>query len=102
MNYYDLQTRVRLSIEFVDVDTNLPVDPQDVFLYVEDPDGVETKYGYQASEVQKVGDGMYQYDIDLTKSGRWNYQYQGVGGAEVASSVTPIQVRETSIDMIEP
>lgn len=100
MNYYDIKTRVRISIEFIDIESDLPVDPQDVFLYVQDPNGTETKYGYQASEVQKVGDGMYQYDLDLNQSGRWTYQYQGIGGAEVSSSPMPIQVRETSIEMI--
>jgi hypothetical protein len=91
---YELDTLVQLNANFVVYGTATPIDPTDINVFVQSPDGVITVYTYPEA-VGRTNVGVYFYQLILTQVGRWRYKWQGIGAAEVSSPDTDMLVNRT-------
>ena len=95
---YQVGDLSQLNASFVLYGTTTPIDPTAVSLFVRAPDGTITEYAYPAGIV-KVSVGVYYYQLLLTESGIWRYQWQGTGAAQVSSPVVTISVDKTPFSL---
>ncbi len=74
---YPLGTVVTVFGEW-DVD-DIPTDPTNVSLWVQDPDGEETEYVHPAAPIVKTSAGRYEADLSPDRGGLWKYRWEGDG-----------------------
>jgi hypothetical protein len=79
INTYDIGDVAVVQGEFK-THAGVNADPTTVTCVITDPDGTVTT----TTSVTKVADGVYTYDVDVTKSGVWKYHFAGTGGIKAA------------------
>ncbi len=72
---------VRLRAVFAVLNVN--TDPSTITLQVQSPSGMTTSYTYAGAQVTKEGTGIYYYNLSVSESGWWVYQWTGTGTVEV-------------------
>lgn len=95
---YDLRTKgnvARIDVEFTLFGTSTYVDPDAVYLTVEDPDGVETVYQFGVdSEITKTDTGKYRGAFPLDAAGMWTWCWWSTGSGQAATSNGQIKVED--------
>ena len=76
-NEYPINQAVRLSAIFT-VD-EVPTDPSQVMLFIQNPSGVESFYYYTSGSLYRLSTGSYYYDLMVDDSGKWYYRWEGDG-----------------------
>ena len=76
-NVYPLNQTIRLSSVFTV--NEIPTDPTQVTLFVQDPSGVESLYYYTSGSVLRLSTGSYYYDMLPDDTGNWYYRFEGDG-----------------------
>src|SRR5262245_33093835 len=93
---YPVGKTVDLTATFINKDTGLAFDPDDVYLDVEWPNGVRFAYHYGVlnDPIVRNGMGNYQFRIDLGLVGHWFYKWHCtmVTGAKDAQARVLIEV----------
>jgi hypothetical protein len=79
VNTYGINNLVHLSVQFTQLVGNTPIDPTTITLLVRAPDQTIATYTYAASQIIRDGVGAYHYDLDVTQTGYYNYQFEGGG-----------------------
>jgi hypothetical protein len=85
MNRYEIDTRIRLTVSFTLAADNSPVDPDEVILRVQPPDGITLQYALGGGQVFRDDVGAYHCDLLPDQAGRWLYKWQGDGGVDVTT-----------------
>ena len=62
-------------------------DPTTYDVTVLSPSGVSTEYTVADSELTKLDDGKFEFDLDLTEDGEWRVKFTGTGVAQVVDQV---------------
>ena len=86
---------VRTVEPFTDHQTGEILNPTNVFLTVEDPDGAETTYEYGVdSEVSKEADGYFRGEFTPDEAGAWKAKLwsTGIGQAAAYARITVIEL----------
>jgi hypothetical protein len=96
MTRYEIDTEIRLTVNFTLVADNSPVDPVEVILRVQPPAGAEVQYALGAGQVLRDDVGVYHCDLLTGQVGRWSYKWQGQGGVEVTTPDTRFVVNYTT------
>lgn len=86
VNEYEIDTAIRLSGLFENVDLGVAADPLAVTLYIEDPTGSTTVLGMPP--ITRDGTGAYSYLLVPSLSGTWIYKWRGVGNVIATSPDT--------------
>lgn len=84
MNIYQVDTIIRLNVQFYNTALNQPADPSTVALFVEDPSGNVTQV--PSGDIVRTGVGAYYSDYQPASPGEWTYKWQGSGTSVVATS----------------
>jgi hypothetical protein len=84
MNEYQIDTLIQLNVTFYNVALNVPADPQNVALFIEDPFGNVTSVG--PTTITRTGVGTYFYDFLPSGPGVWTYKWQGSGTTSVVAT----------------
>jgi hypothetical protein len=82
VNRYEIDTEIRLTVNFTLAADNSPVDPAEVILRVQPPVGTALQF---INEIERDDVGAYHYDLLTDQVGRWSYKWQGQGGVEVTT-----------------
>lgn len=93
MNTYQIDTVAQLSVTFTTIDGSTPIDPLDVSLMVQDPNGGQTTYGL--NDFGHPSAGIFTYDLNLNAHGPWIYNWQGSGNVVTATGDQYILVAQT-------
>ena len=96
-NTYELDTTIQLTGTFADSLTGELADPTTITLFVLNPQGVNNSYTYAASQVVRVGVGIYTYTFTPDASGEWLYKWQGEGTVIATSPDTAFVVRASAL-----
>lgn len=96
MNKYQAETLVQVSVVFTVTDTGDPVDPTDVFLYVEDPEGNVTTY--TGVDITKTSVGNYLKQFVVDQVGVWIFKWRGTGTVEITTPDRYLQVQPSAIN----
>lgn len=100
MNYYDVDTAIRLSVVFTQETNGAPIDPTNVNLFVLSPvPGAGQQEHTYPGDVIRTGVGLYYYDLIPGSTGVWTYKWQGTGAAEVSSVDTEFSVNPTKFSL---
>lgn len=86
---YPIDTLVQMNVTFYDVARQLPADPFEVLLFVQDPSGNVVQLPsplYPNSPIVKQGIGKYYCDFLPYAPGRWKYKWRGLINGVVATS----------------
>jgi hypothetical protein len=83
-------SKPRLTVNFVDPVTKLPIDPDHLSLLIKDPARTETQYTYlTGATIVKESTGMYHADIDMSSlDGDWQCRWEATGAGQAAAEVT--------------
>lgn len=84
-NTYQINNPARLTVDFTLLADGSQVDPSTVTLLVLDPFSNSTEYVYGSSGIVKDSNGKYHYDLSLTVTGYYYYQWEGSGNVEVSA-----------------
>jgi len=86
MNSFPTGSLVRISATFTDYAGN-NLDPSTVLVTITDPSGATTQiqYGLDPDLVREEV-GVYHYDLDLSKPGRWCFAWKSTGTGQAAQS----------------
>jgi hypothetical protein len=95
-NTYAINTRIRLSVTFLDATTGNPIDPTSVYLFIL-PGGLGAVQQRITAGIARDDTGKYHYDITPNVVGSWVYKWQGVGAAIATSLDTRFNVEVTQI-----
>lgn len=86
MNSYGVGNLIRLSVTFTELVGQTPIDPTDVTLYIQNPDGTVDEFTYLDSQIVRDGVGLYHYDLPNPESGYYYYRFEGSGTIVAASN----------------
>jgi len=100
-NQYDIGQAVTISTAITAEATGAPVDPTDVYLFIEAPDpsvwplveGGITQYKLSLGQIIRDGVGLYHLDFTPPVHGWWNYKWQGVGAVVCSGADARFYVR---------
>lgn len=92
MREYDVGDLVKTTATFTDPDDGSALDPDSVFLRVEDPDGTITEYEYdgnngdldETDRIWRSEAGIYHFNIDLVIAGVHYYYWYSTGHGQAA------------------
>lgn len=87
-NTYDIGDKVKLRVEFTDVDTGDFVDPTTVTAKVKDPLGTVTLYIVTGGQIVRDELGKFSLEIEPAKEGPWSYRFEGTGANKGAAEST--------------
>lgn len=97
---------VHLENVFTDPDTGDLVDPGDMTLTVEDPNGDQTVYDYP-EDITRESLGVFYYDVDGSIEGVWKYHWHATGAGQAAddgefeiTSILTDEPEPTELDLL--
>lgn len=81
-NQYDLGDVVSIEGNFYNIN-NVPTDPSNIKCSIKSPTGTLTEYTYgHDDEVEKVSEGKFTCDVEVSEVGTYYYKWYGWGGIE--------------------
>lgn len=90
---YQLGDQVRVQGVFT-TPLLAPIDPDTVTLEVRRPDDTVTTY--TGSQLTRVSEGVYTFDVLTDQSGPWVYNWIGSGNLDVATGDTYFTVAQSA------
>lgn len=93
LNTYDIDTLIQFQAAFQDAVTAAPLDPTNVFFYLQKPDGTQVEYS--SANIVRVSMGVYQITIEPDQPGPWIYKWRGTGQVEITSPDTYFNVSQS-------
>jgi hypothetical protein len=86
---------VRITGDFDDPDTDLPVDPVDLSIKVQAPDGTVETTTYPDAAIERTSTGRYFLKLLLAQSGTYHWKWVAQNGSD-AGVVIPGSLESAS------